>query len=159
MLPRADQYKGFASVSFVIDEEHPVGFTHVYWPETDFKASFKDGLWHFAESHKGGYIALWNDKESRETVSGPNLKREFIVDGRKTQYFIRMSSSEEFASFEAFADACKSCRITYDPSSVAWTFDDWAYGKLEGGFDEPLVVNGKAEEYSGYGPEGKVTIE
>ena len=158
-LPRADQYKGFASAVFSVSAEHPVDFTHAYLPVYAFRNTLFRSGWAFAESHKGGLIAITAMNGITLEESGPNDRREIKSPGKRNIWIMRCSELWKEGSLEAFADKILSSPLSYDPEKLSYGFTDPEYGVIECGWDHSLSVNGKMEEYKGFTPSGTVTME
>lgn len=158
-LPRANQYKGFASVIWSVSEEHPVDFTHAYFPVFAFRrAEIRDG-WAFAENAKGGLIAVTAAEGITLTETGPNRERELTSPGKKNIWIIRCSDIWKEGSFEAFVSRLLSTSLEYDMDKLTYTFNDSEYGVIKGCWSHTLCVNGDDENYKGFTPSGTVTIE
>ena len=52
-----------------------------------------------------------------------------------------------------------SAKLAIDAPSLSYAFYDPEYGKIEAGWDKSLSVDGKAENYKGFTPEGVVEFE
>ncbi|GHV95710.1 hypothetical protein AGMMS50293_20300 [Spirochaetia bacterium] len=158
ILPRVNQYRGFASVVFDISEDHPVGFTHLYFPTMEFHICRHQDHWLFGEEGDH-YCAVYAVAGLEAQKSGPNTDREFISPGRRNIWFVRAASPSEFGSFDAFVSSMKSIPLETDLQKLSFRLEDPAYGKLSGGIDSVLAVNGETVQYSGYTREGEITIE
>ena len=155
-LPRVNQYKGFASTFYKLDENHPVDFTHAYFPVKEFEKVLAKGNWYFAQSKKGGLIAIYASNGMTLTTEGPNSDRELISNGRTCLWLMRCSSLYKEGSLEAFAD--KICKLEVAIDGDEWKFNDPEYGVLAGGFGHTLSVNGVDEVYKGFDPVGQYTF-
>ncbi len=158
-LPRANQYKGFASAIWEVSEEHPVDFTHAYFPVFAFKrAEIRDG-WAFAENDKGGLIAVTAANDIALTKSGPNADRELTSPGKKNIWIIRCSDIWKEGSFDGFVSRILSSSLSIDRDEMSYSFSDPDYGTIEAGWKESLSVNGIREQYKGFTPAGTAIIE
>ena len=156
-LPEAVQYKGFAAVTFSISEEHPVDYTHAYFPVYSFVRVMNEGPWWFAETHSGAFLALWAENGLELVKSGPFKRRELRSPGRRNIYIMRLAEKRAEGSLERYAAKILSTPLV--SGSGSWCFLDWEYGLLSGGWMKGLSVNGEAEVYKGWGHEGKIVIE
>jgi hypothetical protein len=158
ILPRVNQYRGFASVVFDIPENHPVGFTHLYFPTMEFYICRHQGNWLFGEEREH-YCAIYAAGGMEAQKSGPNTDREFISAGRQNIWIIRAASPAEFQGFDAFVNAIKAMPLECDLNSLSYRLEDPVYGELIGGMDIPLTAKGESVKYSGYSRDGKITME
>ena len=96
---------------YCIDETHPLGFVHLYFPSVKFdRWLFADG-WLFAQA-KRGYIAVWCS-EALEAYDDMLFDCEWRAYGRKVAFLGRIAS-EEMGTFEAFQAACKQLVPVFD---------------------------------------------
>ncbi|MBO8437161.1 MAG: hypothetical protein IAA97_09320 [Spirochaetes bacterium] len=158
-LPRVNQYKGFASAIWQVSSEHPVDFTHAYFPLFAFKRTLMKEGWAFAENEHGGMIAITAAGGITMTEKGPNKERELVSPGKKNIWIIRCSDIWKEKSFESFVSRIISSAFAYNPDDLSYRFDDAEYGTIEASWNKSLSVNGNAENYEGYTPSGTVTIE
>ena len=158
-LPRANQYKGFASVIYSVSEHHPVDFTHAYFPSFAFrKWEMKDG-WVFGEAYSGGLIALSAANGITMETSGPNKDREIKSQGKKNIWIMRCAELWKEGSLEAFEKKILSMPLSYDMETLSYTAEDPEYGTITVSWETSLSVDGKAENYKGFTPSGTVVME
>ena len=158
-LPRVNQYKGFASAVWSVSENHPVDFTHAYFPIFAFKKAKTGPVWSLAESTNGGLVAITAANGLCLTEHGPNKERELISQGKKNIWIIRCSDVWKEGSLEEFEKKILSSSLSFDTDKLTYSFSDPDYGLIEGSWENSLSVNGKLENYKGYTPEGTVSIE
>lgn len=151
-LPRVNQYENFASIVFNTKADHPVDFTHVYLPTMEFAAFEQRGNWLFAEAHNGGYVALYCSEKLERVLYGPNKDREFIAQGRKAVYLLRVGSKHGYGSLESFMQAMQNTPM--NATAETYVFEDAALGRLEGGWGVSLQVQGQPVKYNGFDPVG-----
>lgn len=149
-LPRVNQYKGFASVVYRIDESHPVDFTHAYFPVLEFEEVRGWGRWYFAKTKSGALVAIYSSNGLELTLNGPNSGRELISSGRDAIWFIRCSELDKEGSLDAFEEKMLAAKINIDIDKLSWQFEDPEYGTLEGSFSTSLKRNGEDEKYKGF---------
>jgi hypothetical protein len=152
-LPRVNQYENFASVAFSLPPSHPVDFTHLYLPTMEFAEVIERGSWLFFRSHKGGFGAVYCSNPLQMVSYGPNKEREFIAQGRQVLYLVRVGSIAGFGSFTDFIASIEQAPL--NANEHTYVFDDHRLGRLEGGYDSPLHVNGEKVIYTGFDPVGK----
>ena len=158
-LPRADQYKGFASAVWRVSDVHPVDFTHAYFPFFAFmKAEIRDG-WAFGETERGGLIAITAANGIEMTTAGPNKERELISQGKENIWIIRCSDIWKEGSLEAFESRMLGASLKVDMETLSYSFSDPDYGTIESGWGRSLSVDGRMEAYSGFTPAGTVEFE
>ncbi len=151
-LPRVNQFENFASVVFNNDSKHPVDFTHVYLPIMEFASFQQRGNWLFVEARNGGYAAVYCSRLLERITYGPNKDREFAARGRQAVYLIRVGSRQVWATFEAFIRAMVSSNLA--ATDQAFVFEDACLGRLEGGWQDSLQVNGETVRYDSFDPVG-----
>ncbi|SMP52275.1 hypothetical protein SAMN06298221_10662 [Sphaerochaeta associata] len=151
-LPRVNQYENFACVVFNNDPAHPVDFTHVYLPTMEFASFERRGSWLFAASHNGGYVGVYCSQYLEPAGYGPNKEREFIAAGRKAVYLLRVGSQCSFGSFASFIKAMLDSDLS--ATDQAFVFEDPSLGRLEGGWDASLEVQGQTIKYNNFDPVG-----
>jgi hypothetical protein len=156
ILPRVNQYRGFASIIFSIPESHPVDFTHIYFPTMEFFCWEQKGKWLFAKTRKGAFLAIYNSNSMELKTFGPNTNREYISKGRTSIYLIRVSEPDEFSSYESFTNAMEQ-NVRIQIENLGFEVDDPLLGTLQGGWSHSLRHNGKLLQYSGFSPEGTLT--
>jgi hypothetical protein len=156
--PRVNQYKGFASVVFNITEDHPVDFTHLYFPTMEFYVCRHQDNWLFAEEG-GYYCAVYAAAGLEAQKTGPNTDREFISRGRRNVWLIRAAAPEEFPSLDRFVDEIKAMPLQTGLDDLSFRLKDPVYGEIAGGMDAPLTVNGERIIYTGFPRDGEITIE
>jgi hypothetical protein len=158
ILPRINQYKGFASVIFDIPEDHPVGFTHLYFPTMEFHVCRHQDNWLFGEE-EGSYCAVYGANGLVSQRTGPNTDREFLSPGRRNIWLVRAASPEEFSTLNDFVKAYKDAALEIDSAALRFRFRDPVYGELSGGMDQGLTVQDQPVQYTGFSREGTITVE
>jgi hypothetical protein len=158
ILPRINQYKGFASVIFDIPPDHPVGFTHLYFPTMEFHVCRHQENWLFGEEN-GYYCAIYSAGSLEAQKNGPNRDREFICPQRRNIWLVRAATPVEFPSFDAFVDSLKGAALETDLGALSFRVQDPVYGALSGGMNSPLTVNDRQITYTGHSREGTLTVE
>ena len=147
-----NQYENFACVIFNNNPKHPVDFTHVYLPTMEFATFEQRGNWLFAEAHNGGYVGVYCSTKLQRLLYGPNKDREFIAQGRKAVYLLRVGSKHGYGSFESFMKAMQNTPMA--ATAETYVFEYAALGRLVGGWDVSLQVQGRPVRYNGFDPVG-----
>lgn len=100
---------------YCIDEMHPLGFVHLYFPSMKFdRWLFSEG-WLFAHA-KRGYIAVWCS-QALEAYDDMLFGCEWRAYGRKVAFLGRIASGET-GSFEAFQASCRRLAPTFDTQKL-----------------------------------------
>jgi hypothetical protein len=158
VLPRINQYRGFVSVIYDIPPDHPVGFTHLYFPTMEFHVCRHQDNWLFGEE-EGYYCAVYSLGGMSPQKNGPNTDREFICPGRRNIWLVRAATPEEFATFDDFVNGCKAIPLEADMQSLTFRLVDPVYGELAGGMYTPLTVEDQPVVYTGYSRDGSLTTQ
>jgi hypothetical protein len=119
-LPRLTQDESVLAAIYSIPADHPVGFTHAYWPADAFDETDRDTHWAFGRKGKA-YVALWSSRPTSiesDIVSG----RELRARGRRAAWLCQLGSAEDHASLEAFADACRGLAPAFDDEARRLTW-------------------------------------
>lgn len=112
VMPALRQTGSLLEAVYVIPEEHPVHFTHVYCPKLCYNEVIEDAHWVFLRKEKG-YLALWtsgNFTEHNDQI----FRCELRVYGSETAYVCLMGSEAEYGSFEAFKKEAEALAPFYD---------------------------------------------
>lgn len=105
IMPAIKQQNNELGAIYSISEEHPVAFTHLFFPEAKLDSFSQDGHWIFAEKD-GGYAAIWCS-ELLQPHHDKLFHCEYRAYGRLTAYYCRMGSAQEFESFQHFQAHCR----------------------------------------------------
>ncbi len=152
-LPRVNQYENFACMIFKIKEQHPISFTHVYFPTMEFATWRQIGPWLFAASKGGGYVGVYCSRPLVMVKYGPNKEREFIAEGRNVLYLVRVGTQTGFGSFDAFVQQVLQSKLI--ATDETFTYEEKRLGCLKGGWEHALSADGKKVEYKGFDPIGQ----
>ena len=116
LFPRQTQNGNMLLQIFSIPENHPIQFTHAYWPSDKFDAVQIRGNWAFGRKNKG-YIALWCSTK-------PVLRSEVLINselralGNKMAWVCICSGESESGGFNAFMQSCERLRPKFDPQTL-----------------------------------------
>ncbi len=121
IMPAIKQQGSMLGAIYDCGDEHPVKFSHLFFPAAKFDDVSKHGEWLFARKGNG-FAAIWS---SGEMVAHDDLliDCEYRVDGERTAYVCQLGSIEEFGSFELFIDFCKRLAPAFDSSRLLLTAD------------------------------------
>lgn len=112
VMPAQRQNGNELGIIYSIPEEHPIHFTHLYWPVVRFDAVKRDERWLFGK--KGdSYIAVWCSTELTP-YDDMLFDCEFRAAGSRTAYFCKCSCRQETGTFEDFIACCKAIRPEFN---------------------------------------------
>lgn len=111
IMPALRQEKNILGVVYVIPEDYPIHFTHIFWNESKFDLTNESGNWIFGKKNES-YIAVWCNRrmEDHDEVLFHCEKRNY---GSKNAYLVVCGSKEDDISFENFKEACKNRKVTF----------------------------------------------
>lgn len=116
IMPAVKQQGSTLGAIYAIGEEHPVAFTHLFFPEAKLDSSLHDGHWLFGEKD-GGYAAIWCS-EPLQPYHDKLFHCEYRAYGRLAAYLCKLGSVEEFGSFEQFQARCRELAPQFDARSM-----------------------------------------
>ncbi len=154
-LPRVNQYLGFASLIYKIDESHPVDFTHMYFPAAAFDSYILCENWIFAQKGES-YLAAYAHNGLTLTKEGPNKNKELVSPGYNNIWLIRAASAKEFSSLNDIKEKILASDMEIKVEGLEYSFNDPYYGRLSASIDNRLTVNGEAMVYEGFDLEGSI---
>lgn len=116
IMPAIKQQGNLLGVIYDIGEDHPIAFTHLFFPAGKFDSVSKDGQWLFGQKD-GGYVAIWCSD-----VMVPHNDRlidcEYRAYGTRMAYICQCGSKEEFESIGHFRDYCQTLSPAFDHSKL-----------------------------------------
>lgn len=119
VMPALKQQHGLLGGIYVIPEEHPIGYTHLYCPECRFDEVIHDGNWILLRKETG-YLALWCS-EKLEAHNGMNFNCEQRAYSRNVAYICVCGGRKEDASFSEFMDRAKKTKPSYNKETKTLT--------------------------------------
>lgn len=122
IMPAVKQQGNVLGAIYAISEEHPVAFTHLFFPEAKLDHFVHDGQWLFAEKD-GGYAAIWCS-EQLQPYHDKLFHCEYRAYGRLSAYFCKLSSVEEFSSLQQFQAHCRQLVPAFDTNKLELTAAD-----------------------------------
>ncbi len=114
VMPALRQTKSLLEAIYVIPEEHPIHFPHVFCPKWCYNEVKEDADWLFLRKEKG-YLALWTSGSYAEH-NDQIFHCELRVYGSETAYVCLLGSEKEYGSFEEFQTRAKALMPSYDPA-------------------------------------------
>lgn len=115
-FPRQTQNGNTLLQIFSIPEDHPIQFTHAYWPSKAFDAQQIRGHWAFGRKNKG-YIALWCSTKP-VLHSDVLINSELRALGNKMAWVYICSSESESGDFDAFIRSCERLSPKFDSQTL-----------------------------------------
>ena len=109
VMPAIRQKSGILGVVYVIPEEHPIHFTHAFWPGVKFEKTISETHWLFGEK-AGGYLALWCNKPMK-VHQDQIFDCEYRSYGDEIAYCCIVSGG---GNWETFIKRCKEISPVYD---------------------------------------------
>lgn len=111
IMPAIRQEKGLLLAIYVIPEEHPIHFTHVFWPGVKFDRSVQEGHWLFGQK-ADGFLGLWSSG-SLESHQDQVFDCEYRTYGDEIAYCCVCSGTEKYKNLDAFMDYWMSNEPVY----------------------------------------------
>lgn len=119
VMPAIRQKKGTLGAIYVIPDDHPIHFTHVFWPEVKFQRCEKDEHWLFGEKD-GGYIGIWCS-QPMQAYQDQVFDCEYRSYGNHIGYWCICGSKENDSDFDAFMRRCRRLSVKYDAAKGVLT--------------------------------------
>lgn len=116
VMPAICQEKGILGAIYQIPEEHPIHFTHVYWPEVKFEQFQREKHWLFGKKETG-YMGLWCSEEL-EPYQDQVFDCEYRSYGDEIAYCVFCGQENEYKTMEVFIEHCKSRQPVYENSEL-----------------------------------------
>lgn len=107
---------------YSIPREHPVSFTHLYWPARQFETSSQEGHWLFGKRGKG-YLAVWCSG-ALTPYDDVLADCEYRCEARQAAYVCICGEEARFGSFDAFKTFCQELRPAFSEEQNALTAGD-----------------------------------
>lgn len=138
-VPRVQQYRGLALMQFEPDPAQ-VGFTHAWFPRTEFDEVLLGP--NFAVARSGeGLIALRTNQALVPITTGPTADCELRTDGPVSRWLVRLGRRADFASLDEFGSALT--QPAWRDEGGAWAFEDPEYGLVTMGEDAQVLAEGR----------------
>ncbi len=115
VMPAVGQKNTVVGAVYQIPEDHPIRFTHTFWPAAKFDESKKEGHWLFGRV-KEGYTALWCSGE-QAAFDDVLTDCEYRCYDTNVAYCCMCGSKEKHGSFERFQEACRALAPKYDAAA------------------------------------------
>ncbi len=116
IMPAIRQEGSVLGAIYEIADDHPVAFTHLFFPEDKLDGFERDGHWLFG--HKdGGYVGIWCS-EGLTPHDDLLFYCEYRAYNRLSAYYCKLGSREEHGGFNAFREACLSLAPQFNPRTL-----------------------------------------
>lgn len=116
VMPAICQERGMLGAVYVIPEEHPIHFTHVFWPGVKFHKSVHEGQWLFGKKGNG-FLALWCSRPM-EVHQDQVFDCEYRSYGDQVAYFCICEGGKDDMTLEAFISRCKALSPSYNETAM-----------------------------------------
>lgn len=122
VMPAVKQKDNYIASIYVIPKEHPIHFTHIFWPYVKFDEVTEKGQW--LVGRKGnGFLGIWCSGK-RQVYNDQIFNVEHRVYEDKTAYLCICSSKEECHSLDSFLQLCYKKEVNFDTSTLTLTNSD-----------------------------------
>ncbi|SIQ35700.1 PA14 domain-containing protein [Halanaerobium kushneri] len=155
-LPKVSQYKNIQFLLFDIGEDHPVDFTHAYFPAYAFDEYLEKDNYYFARKNNA-FFAITAAHKLNLVKDGINQGRELKSSGRKNSWMIRAANDDEFKSFKSFIDQISNSYLDIDEQEIK--FIDPKQGEFRFNWKKGLSLNDRVIEVEHTEPTGKLIID
>ncbi|WP_066718828.1 hypothetical protein [Clostridium sp. Marseille-P299] len=112
VMPAIMQNHNKIGIVYHIPEEHPIHFTHVYFPTPKFEEIKIEEHWLFGKK-KHGYVAIWCN-QTMESENDQVFGCEYRTYGDDIAYFCICGSDKDFATMEEFKIYAKEQNPKFD---------------------------------------------
>lgn len=115
LMPAIRQQGNTLGAVYVLREEHPVTFTHLYWPTQSFDEEVRSDAWVFGR--KGdSYIGVWCNVPF-VPHNDVLIDRELRAYAEKIAYLCVCSGKQETGTFADFMAAARAKAPAFDPDA------------------------------------------
>ena len=112
VMPALKQVKNILYGIYRIPEDHPIPFTHLYWPQNRFEEQMQSGNWIFGKA-AGGYVGIWCS-EPLKPYEDQLAECEYRADSRDAAYVCICKSQSECIDLADFAKGCETMKPVYE---------------------------------------------
>ena len=119
VFPAVRQSVSMLGAIYSITEEHPIHFTHLYWPKANLDETRKLDSWIFGRKGEG-YVGIWCSSELTP-FDDVLIEREYRAWGSQIAYVCLCADRKEAGGFDGFVEACLKKKIQFDPLSLKLT--------------------------------------
>jgi hypothetical protein len=147
VLPRVAQWNDTLVALYKIPENAIMGFTHAYFPISEFDEYVLRGNTAFAR-HGEGYLALTAKNGILLTEDGPRAYRELRSSGSENAWICRMGQAAADGTFAEFQNKITGSDLSFTGLDVR--LQTLRGDTLEFGWEKPFSINGTPQALSGY---------
>lgn len=121
IMPALRQEKNILGIIYVIPENYPIHFTHLFWNANKFDNVKQNERWLFG-SKGDSYIGIWSSQElvDYDDVLFQCEKRSY---GSEQAFVIICGSKEEHTNLETFIETCEAMTVGFDKTNYTLVFD------------------------------------
>lgn len=116
VMPAIRQERNKLAVIYNIEDDHPVTFSHLYFPMDKLEEVVQDGQWLFGRKHQG-YIGIWCNVQL-EKHDDRLLNCEYRAYGTASAYYCYLGDENNYNSWEDFMKSCKGLTPSFDESQL-----------------------------------------
>ena len=122
-FPAVSQYDNVLAAVYRLDEDHPVPFVHMFFPEFCFDGVMREGGWIFAR-RGASYVGVWCSRaltrHDTDIVQGCDLRAE----GGSSGWLFVCGDATVAPDFPSFREYAKKFAPVFDEAGMALTFGD-----------------------------------
>src|SRR5262249_15267030 len=115
-FPRQTQNSNMLMQIFSIPKNHPIQFTHAYWPSKAFDEEQERVHWVFGRKNKG-YIALWCSAKL-ERHDDVLTNTEMRAYGGEMAWFCICSGESKSRDFNSFVSSCDRLNPDFNANAL-----------------------------------------
>ena len=112
IMPALRQWDNILLSIYVLDEDHPIDFTHLYFPKYTFDETKEIGNWVFGKKNNG-IIGIWCSAEL-EPHNDYMIDCEYRAYSDNHAYVCICSDVKSEGSFDSFCEKCLKMNISYN---------------------------------------------
>ena len=120
IFPAQKQWDNLIGYVFPLIDDHPICYTHLYFPSRCFDEWEQDGSWLFGR-HGEGYVAVWCSRKLTLFDGDVTQGCDFRAEKGAAAYFTALGDSSENGSFEEFKKYAKDFSPKFDTESLVLT--------------------------------------
>ena len=124
VFPAVKQEKNLLGAVYAIPDDHPIHFTHLYFPAEKFEDYFQRGNWLFARKGEA-WLGVWCS-EPLEWHDDMLAKCELRAHGDKSAWLCLCSDKAADGSFGGFIARCEALPVLFDRGRMLLTCGDFA---------------------------------
>jgi hypothetical protein len=115
-------------------------YTHAYFPRAAFDEIVESGHWTFGR-YGDGYIALYSQQPTQWRQDGEWADKELFAEGAENVWICEVGDAALYGTFENFVELVSAAPVWVGAEQQV-VFLSPGQGKMNYGWDEPLLVRG-----------------